>query len=332
LKKLEDKIFYPFLVIILFWFIVVVFASCSSQYYVSTSNYDPLYGPDEVVLNVPSDVTIDTLSYSQFKRKLRNDFSFRYDFAQYAIDQPYSWYMSNYSFNYWRPFTSFDMYWNRHNLWMDWAFNYPFFNYGWNYGYGWNTYNYGWYSWNRPYRPWNHWNSWFNGPFNIPGHNVVWNSGRENIAYINGPRGSRGIPNNNIEDNIVTRYNKGRNSRIIDNSNENSTLNTIVSNLRDKFTNIRIYNNPNNVPENAGRPIINNNNNNKPIRGSWRPSNNSNNNNSYKPVYNNSNISNSSSRIYTRPTGNSSNSSTGTSSNASKNGGSSRGGNSNRGN
>ncbi len=310
----------------------LLLSSCST-YRLSTLNHDPLYGPHEVALEVPSDVQIDTLSYSQFKRKLRNDFSFRYDFAQYAINQPYSWYMSNYSFNYWRPFTSFDMYWNRHNLWMDWAFNYPF-NYGWS-NYGWNSYSwgYGWHNrpwWSRPYSPWN---SWYNGPFSIPGHNVVWNSGRENVAYMNGPRGSRGNTNSNISNDIIIRNYNGRNKRTIDNSNENSTINTIVSNLRDKFNNVRVYTKPNNVPTNNGRPvIINNNNNSKPIRGSWRPSNNSNNNNSYKPVYNNNNNINSSSRIYTRPTGNSSNSSTGASSNASKNGGSSRGGNSNRGN
>ncbi len=265
--------------------------SCAS-FQLTTYNHDPLYGPDEVVLNVPSDVKIDTLSYSQLKWKLRTDFNFRWDFAQYAMDQPYSWYMSNYSFN---PFNSFDMYWNRHSFWNEWAFNYPWFNYGWNYGYG------GYNSFYNPYRPWwyrsyNPWNTWYNGPFNNPGYNVVWNSGRENsnIAYINGPRGSRGIPNNNIEDNIVTRYNKGRNSRTIDNSNENSTLNTIVSNLRDKFTNIRIYKNPNNVPvninNNNGKPIIFNRGN--PIipniKGSWRPSNNNLNINSTRPSYNNS--------------------------------------------
>ena len=320
---------------ILIILIALTVSSCASlQLSTGGMHHDPLYGPQEVALEVPNDIEIDTLSYSQLRRKLRNDFNFRYDFAQYAIDQPYSWYMSNYSFNYWRPFTSFDMYWNRHNLWMDWAFNYPFFNYGWNYGYGWNTYNYGWYSWNRPYNPWNPWNSWFNGPFNIPGHNVVWNSGRENMAYINGPRGSRGIPNNNIEDNIVTRYNKGRNSRTIDNSNENSTLNTIVSNLRDKFANVSIYNSPNNVPlNNNNNNNINNNNNNRPIIiNNTKPINNNSNSKptwNSKPTYNSFNSSNSS-------RGGSVNSNSGGASRGSNNsasggksGGSSRGGNSN---
>mgnify|MGYP003673071861 FL=1 len=306
----------------------IVLSSCSSQYYLSTLNHDPMYG-SEVVLNVPSDVKIDTLSYSQLKWKLRTDFNFRWDFAQYAMDQPYSWYMSNYSFN---PFNSFDMYWNRHSFWNEWAFNYPWFNYGWNNFYG------GYNSFYNPYRPWwyrsyNPWNNWYNGPFNNPGYNVAWNSSRENsnIAYINGPRGSRGGINI-VEDgnNIVTRYNKGD----IDDNNQNSIITVLIKNLKDRYNSVRVYNNvdevPVNINNNNGRPIIYNNNNSKPIRGSWRPSDNSNNNNSYKPVYNNNNNINTSSRIYTRPTGNSSNTSTNTSNSVNKSGGNSRGGNSNK--
>lgn len=311
---------------LLIFLLAITVSSCASLK-LSTGgvHYDPIYGT-EVVLEVPNEVDIDTLSYFQFRRKLRTDFNFRYDFAQYAIDQPYSWYMSNFSFNYWRPYNSFDMYWNRFQFWNDWAFNYPF-NYGWGWNYGWNNHNYGWYSWNRPYRPWN---NWFNGPWSNPGYNVIWNSSRENsIAYINGPRSSRGITNNNISDNIITRYKKGRNSRTIDNSNENSTLNTIVSNLRDKFANVRIYNNPNNVPlnnnniNNNNRPIIINNtkpiNNNINSKPTWNS----------KPSYNSFNSSNSS-------RGGSVNSNSGGTSRGDKNsvsggrsGGSSRGGNSN---
>ena len=315
-------------------FIGILLSSCSSQYFLSTYNgvevHDPLYGSKEVILQVPSTVEIDTLSYSQLKWKLRTDSRFRYDFAQYAMDQPYSWYTSNYSFSYWRPYTSFDIYWNRYQFWNDWAFNYPY-NYGWN---SWNSW-----SWHNPYRPWwyrsyNPWNNWYNGPFNNPGYNVAWNSSRENnnIAYINGPRSSRG--GINIEEdgnNIVTRYNK----RDIDDNNQNSILTVLIDNLKNRYNSVRVYNNVDEVPininnNNNGRPIIYNNNNSKPIRGSWKPSNNSNDNNSYKPVYNNSNNSNSSSRIYTRPTGNSSNTSTNTSNSVNKSGDSSRGGNSNK--
>ena len=67
-------------------------------------HYDPIYGPEEVVLTVPSDVKIDTLSFSQLRWKLRTDNTFRWNFAQYAMNQPLSWYNSNFRYSYWRPF------------------------------------------------------------------------------------------------------------------------------------------------------------------------------------------------------------------------------------
>ena len=279
--------------------------SCSSLR-LSTMYHDPIYGPEEVVLQVPADVKIDTLSYSQLKWKLRTDNTFRWNFAQYAMDQPLSWYNSNFRYSYWRPFNSFDVYWNRHNFWYDWAFNYPYY---WGYSSWHNPWRYNWY---RPYRPWNHWNNWYNGPYNNPGYNVIWNSSRQNtnVAFINGRRGSRSFDvnnNSNIENNITTRYNKPR----------NNVLNNIVNELRENF-NIkpRVYSNPNNVPNN-GRPIINNNNNTRPI---WNNSNNS------RPVYNNSNNSINYSRGSSNISrGSSSSSSSGRSSGGSS-GGSSRGG------
>ena len=137
--------------------------SCSSSFYLSTMHHDPIYGPEEVVLTVPSDVKIDTLSFSQLRWKLRTDFRFRYDYAQFAMNQPLSWYNRNFTYSYWRPFNSFDVYWNRHNFWYDWAFNYPYY---WGYSSWHNPWRYNWY---RPYRPWNHWNNWYNGPYNNPG-------------------------------------------------------------------------------------------------------------------------------------------------------------------
>lgn len=250
-------------------FILLSLCSCST-YRLSTLNYDPVYGSEEVVLTVPSDVKIDTInSYFQLRHKLRKDFNFRWDFAQYAMNQPLSWYYSNPRLEgIWRPYNRFDVYFYSNWFWSDWAFNYPYSYYGWN-SWGWNR---PWYGWNRPYNPWN---NWYNGPWHNPGYNVVWNSsrrGERNIAYINGPRGSRGNSiisreNNNIENTIVRRYNKPRNN--------NNNIDNIVNELRENYNvKPRVYNNPNNVPNN-GRPIINNNNNNiNPPRGSWRPSNN----------------------------------------------------------
>ena len=140
--------------------------SCSSTYQISTLNHDPK-------------VTVIDNEF-QLDRLLRKDFKFRWNFAQYAMSQPYGWYMSNYSFNRWRPYSTFDIYWNSTQYWTDWAFNYPFHS------------NY--YSWNRPYWGWN--TSWWNGPWQNPGYNVVWNrSQRNSVSYINGRRGSNNIQN-----------------------------------------------------------------------------------------------------------------------------------------
>ena len=284
--------------------IAMILSSCSSYKLALLNHNDPMY-PVEYVIPIAEDTKIDTLSFSQFRWKLRTDFSFRWDYAQYAMNQPYNWY-SSFSYNVWRPFNSFDVYFNRYNFWYDWAFNYPYY--------------WGFSSWHNPwrhhwYRPYNWGYSWYNGPWHNPGYNVIWNSSRENnnVAYISGRRGSRNIDiniNNNIENNIVRRYNNPRKN--VDNNN----LNNIVNALRDNYNvKPRVYNNPNNVPNNnvirnnSGRPVIPNYNNN-------------NNNNNF----NNSNINSRSSspvRSYSPPPSN--NISRGSSISS---GGSSRGGNS----
>ena len=94
------------------------------------------------------------------------------------------------------------------------------------------------------------------------GYNVVWNSSRENnnIAYINGRRGSRNVnfnTNNNIENIVIRRYNNPRNN--VDNNN----LNNIVNALKDNYNvRPRVYNNPNNVIRNNNKPVVPNYNNN----------------------------------------------------------------------
>ena len=281
----------------------LLLSSCSSYRLATVS--DDMY-PVDYVIPVSNETKIDTIdSYFKLKYKLRTDFNFRWDFAQYAIQQPYSWYWSNPRLeSFWRPFNRFDVYFYSNWFWNDWAFNYPYNSYwGWN---SWHNYHRPWY-----YRPYNWGYSWYDGPWHNSGYNVVWNSSRRNnIAFVVGPRGSRTnsiIPrdNNNIENTIVRRYNKPR----------NNVINNIVDELRDNFNvKPRVYNNPNNVPSN-GRPIINNNNNNNNnIRNTWKPSNNN----------------NSSSNIYTRPPVNNSNTSIRSSSNVNRSSNVSRGGNSNR--
>ena len=115
---------------ILYLLFVILFTSCGTTYQLSTLNYDPIYGPDG------TEIKIDTIDNEwELQRKLRKDFNFRWDFATYASNQPYSWYFSNRMFNrysFYNPYSRFDMYMNSHNFWFDWAFNYPFNNFGYN--------------------------------------------------------------------------------------------------------------------------------------------------------------------------------------------------------
>ncbi len=271
--------------------IYLMVTGCSTYRLATVS--DDMY-PVDFTIPVSNETKIDTInSYFQLRYKLRTDFNFRWDFAQYAMNQPYSWYWNNPRLDgIWRPYNRFDVYFHSHWFWTDWAWNYPFNYHSWGW-YDWNR-PYYFYGWNRPYRPWN---------------NINWNTNyNNNIVYVSGRRGSRNIisnNNSNIENNIVRRYNNPRKN--IDNSN----LNNIVNELRDNY-NIkpRVYSNPNNIPNNN---IIRNNNN-RPIVPNY---NNNIINNNIKPR------SNSINRSYSPPP--SSNISRGSSS---SNGGSSRGGNS----
>ena len=257
--------------------LLLLLCSCGS-YQLSTLNHNKT----NYFVSVPDDVKIDTLSYSQFKWKLRTDFNFRWDFAQYAMNQPYSWYFNNFRYNYWRPYNSFDMYWNSYSYWTDWAYNYPYY---WGYSSWHNPWRH--YYWHRPYNYWS--NSWYNGPWHNSGYNIVWNASRENnIAFIYGRRGSRSIESKNIQNTISRRYNNPRNNV------QNSNLNNIVNELREHY-NIkpRVYSNPNNINNNT-RPSFNNNS--KPsYNNNVRPSYNNNSNNYISRPSINSSSSNSNS-------------------------------------
>ena len=285
---------------------LLLLTGCSTTYHLSTLNHDPIY---DTVLEVPADVQIDTLSVSQLKWKLRTDFRFRYDFAQYALSQPRSFDWNNRllgnRFNRYSPYWSYSYSWNRDMMWNDWVWGYnsysmwsPFRYDRWGYNYyGWNNYG------------WNGYNNWYNGPFHNPGYNIAWNSSRNNnnVAYVNGRRGSNNVVNRiNTNSNIENRVVINRNTPRVNVKEENIDL--IVNKIRKRVNNnnIRVYNNPNNVP---------NNNNSKP-RVYVRPNNNSNNNN---PT-----------RIYTRPPVNNSSTTIRSSSSVTRSNNVSQGGNSNK--
>lgn len=280
----------------------LLLTGCSTTYHVSTVGHDPIY---DTVLEVPAGVQIDTLSYRQLQWKLRTDFQFRYDFAQYALSQPRSFDWNNrilgYNYNWSNRYWSYNYYWNRDMMWNDWVWGYPYSNFGYN----------NWYSWNRPYWGWNNhyygWNSWGwnNWGWRQEMNNYAWqHRNRPNTAYINGRRGS-----NNIENRVVVNRNRPRVN--VDQNN----VDRIANELRVKINNkpIRVYNNPNNPNiNNNSKPRVNNNS--KPIRGYGRPEINNNN----------------SSNIYTRPSSNNSATTTRTSSSVSRGSNVSRGGSSNR--
>ena len=289
---------------------LLLFTGCSATWHLSTLNHDPIYD-----LEVPANVQIDTLSSSQLRWKLRTDFRFRYDFAQYALSQPRSFDWNNRvlgnRYNVYNPYYGFGYsnYWSRDMMWNDWVWGYNSYNMWSPFRYDrWGYNHYGWNSWG-----WNgYWgNSW---GWRQQMNNYAWqHRNRPNTAYINGRRGS-----NNIQSRIVvnntnrTRVNK-RNFVIEEDgvrwySNPNENVDEIALKLKNKINNknIRVYNNPNN-------PNLNNNS--KP-RVYVRPNNNSNNN---TPP-----------RIYNRPPVNTNNSSTRPSGNVSRSNSVSRGGNSNR--
>ena len=78
-------------------FIVLLLSGCGLQFQYSTlntaGNIDGIYRSNDYVIEVSDDTKVDTISnLFQLRRKLRTDFNFRWDFAQYQMNQPYSYY------------------------------------------------------------------------------------------------------------------------------------------------------------------------------------------------------------------------------------------------
>ena len=270
--------------------------SCGVNWHLSTVNHDPVYG----TVYVSDDVKVDTLNYTQFRRKLRTDFSFRWDYANYMMNQPLSFYYRNYP-GYMGNVHHF--WWNSNQYWTDWAFNYPFTSFNswywdrwdpwprwrWN---SWWGYSGGWYAntWN------NHWyrygySGWYGHDSMLWG--TQWRRNNVNYAYINGPRGSRANldGNSNIQNNINNRRNDNNNSnsrvRRYFNPDENGIIIRNGNNVR--VIKPRVYDNPNDVINNNNIRVRPNNNNNIRVNPNqnWNINNNSRINNNRN--YNNSN-------------------------------------------
>ena len=259
---------------LLYLLFILLFTNCGIQFQYTTLNtagqIDGIYQS--------TDLQVDTISsVFDLKRKLRNDFNFRYDFATYAMNQPYSFYWNNPRLEgIWRPYNRFDVYFYSNWFWNDWAFNYPFHHtWGWNNWYSWNR-PYYYYGWNRPYSPWN---NWYQGPFNNQSYNVVYNASRRGSLTSN----LNSVISNRIQTNRIVNVNK----RPVN----NNAINTLISIYKPS-------NNSNYKPSNNNNIIVKPNNN-------WKPSNN--NNNNYKPSNNYSRPSNNYSKPsnnYSRPSSN----------------------------
>ena len=254
-------------------FVLGILTSCGSSYQLSTLNHTPDY---------IGDVRVDVIDNEmELSRLLRTDDKFRWDFAQYAMNQDMRWqydfYWDNRMFRRSAFGSPFNFYWNSHQYWWNWATNshfnmgfnhwdpFGFNNYGWGsryygYGYGWNNY-YGWNNWGYRQRM----------------NDYAWNNrNRTNTAYVVGRRSSNNVivgnRTNTIKDRVIINRNK---PRVV--NSKDVVIDREIIKLKRGNNNIRIYNNPNNVPNN-----IRNNNNSNPVRNYNRPENNRNSNNNIR--------------------------------------------------
>ena len=265
------------LLIILF---TLLLTSCGVQYQISTLGSDGIYESDDmypIYLEVPENTKVDTINnLFQLKRKLRTDFNFRWDFAQYAMNQPLSWYYNNPRLDgIWRPYNRFDVWFNSHQFWTDWAWDYPW--YGWSHP--WWVRHHRYYNWYYPHPQgwygWNHYSySWYNEPL-IASNN--------NYSFVVGRRGSRNfVGNSNIEQDT----NRRRNNRVYpNNNNNNNVINDVIRWGRGNNIRVNVNGSAGSIDSNVvvpNRPSNNNNN--------WnvKPRVPNNNFNSRPPVINNS--------------------------------------------
>ena len=268
---------------------VLLLTSCGTTYQLSTINHDPIYA------SYGTEIQFDVVDNEfQLARKFRTDDKFRWDFAQFAMKQDLRWNYDFYFNNrmYRSPYASpFDFYWNSHNYWWNWATN-SHFNMGFNhwdrfgfYGYGssFGYYGFNRYGWNNGY----YGNGW---GYRQRMNDYAWrNRNRTNTAYVVGRRSSNNVVVGNrtnvIKDRVIINRNKPR--LVVD---KDVVIDRAIIKLKRNNNNIRVYENPNNVPN---KIIIRNNNNSKPVRNYNRPENNRNNfnrNNNTRP-----------SRTYTPP-------------------------------
>ena len=176
---------------LLYLVFILLFTSCGIGFQYTTLNHaghiDGIYSSNNPKVN-----TIN--SFSDLQWKLRTDFNFRYDFAQYALSQPRSFDWNNRilgnRYNWYYPYLGYNYYWNRDQMWNDWVWGYPF-NYGIGYTYNWRNRR-----WSSNQWGWNNYYGWNNGFYNrYRGTNVAYYTGRRgNTRTIN----RRTVNNNRV--------------------------------------------------------------------------------------------------------------------------------------
>ena len=256
--------------------------SCGVNWHVSTYNHDPIYNDDENYV-----VNVDTLSEFQFRNKLRTDFNFRYDFAQYALSQPRSFDWNNRVLgrHYDSRYNSY--YWNRTEMWNDWVWGYTGWNswgsphrwspfgydrWGYNIHYGWNNHGWGYNNWMGNVHYGNGWNNYYGNGWR-----------RTNTARIYGRRGSTTIRNNRAHASMIEstkRTTKTR--RVISTPKYTPSRKTVTP-----------INNNNTTPINNNNTRVIRNNSTRPSYNNTRPSNNT------RPTINRTNTSRPSTPIRT---------------------------------
>jgi hypothetical protein len=179
--------------------LVLLLSGCAS-FQVSTMNHDPIYS----IEGSDAEITVINNEF-ELQRLLRDDFNFRYDFAQYAMSQPMSF---NWRFN---RFNFYYSYWDRYQMWNDWVWNYPYGNgIGWSYSWGNNSWSSN--NWNNPYG-WNNYYGWNNGYL------------RDNVAY----HSSRRVNNQRtVLPQTTNRETLPQGRRVIRNTNNFNTRGEIV--------------------------------------------------------------------------------------------------------
>ena len=260
--------------------LLVLLTGCAS-FQLSTLNHDPVYSIEG------SDTEVKVIKNEfELARLLRNDFNFRYDFAQYALSQPHSF---DWKFNRMNRFMGFNRYgynsgyysngwgyssiWNRNQMWNDWVWGYPYSN-GMGWSYSWNNN-----SWNSPYG----WNGWGNGYGYNAWHQIY--GRQQNVANVSGRRmslsdrqGFAAIGNSRIATTVTNNRVVNNNTRIIPKP-VNTAINNVVKIIKPIRNSIPVYKNPNRVIKNN-----NNSNNNSTPRIYNRPPVNNNNNSSRSRV------------------------------------------------